>query len=104
MHLRHVVRAGEVPPPPHTHPHTGAMNKESLTPASAAVAAAILAIQEREGGMGANIREIAKETSMDPKAIRGNLADLTKRGIVEVDLAQHSGAAFDMWYSNEYVD
>lgn len=103
MHLRHVVRAGEVPPPPHTHPHTGAMNKENLTPASAAVAAAILAIQEMEG-VGASIREIAAATKMDPKAIRGNLADLTKRGIVEVDLAQHSGAACDLWYSNEYVD
>ena len=79
------------------------MNKENLTPASAAVAAAILAIQEMEG-IGASIREIAAATKMDPKAIRGNLADLTKRGIVEVDLKQHSGAACDLWYSNEYVD
>ena len=104
MHRRHVVRAGEVPPPPHKPTHTGAMNKENLTPASAAVAAAILAIQEREGGLGATILDIAKETSMDPTAIRGNLADLSKRGIVTIDLCVHSGAAFDMWYSNEYVD
>ena len=80
------------------------MNKENLTPASAAVAAAILYIQEREGGLGATILDIAQETCMDAKAIRGNLADLSKRGIVEIDLCVHSGAAFDMWYSNEYVD
>ena len=103
MHLRHVVRAAEVPPTPHT-THTGAMNRDNLTPASAAVAAAILAIQEREGGLGATILDIAQETGMDAKAIRGNLADLTKRGIVEIDLCVHSGASFTMLYSNEYVD
>lgn len=90
---------------PTTHTtHTGAMNKENLTPASAAVAAAILAIQEMEYGIGATILEIAEATKMAPREIRGNLADLTKRGIVYVDLKVHSGAAIDLWYSNEYVD
>lgn len=79
------------------------MNKENLTPASAAVAAAILEVMEYSGGLGANIHEIVKETGMDAKAIRGNLSDLVKRGIISIDLKQHSGAAFDMWYHNEFV-
>lgn len=65
------------------------MNKENLTPASAAVAAAILAIQEREGGLGATIGAIHQETDIDIKAIRESLTDLNKRGIVEIDFCVH---------------
>lgn len=80
------------------------MNKENLTPASTTVAAAILKIQEREGGIGVSIREIVMATKMDPKSIRGNLADLAQRKVVSVDRKEQSGAGCDLWYSNEYED
>lgn len=80
------------------------MNQENMTPASEAVANAIWNHQEYNGGMGASIEEIAEATGMDPKAIRGNLADLVKRELVYVDLKKHSGASCDMWYRTDYID
>ena len=41
---------------------------------------------------------------MDPKSIRGNLADLAQRRIIFIDRKELSGAACDLWYSNEYED
>jgi len=58
------------------------MNKENLTPTSATVAAAVLKIQEYGGGIGASLAELIEETKMDPKSIRGNLANLVQRKII----------------------
>ena len=65
------------------------MDKENLTQESAAVVAAIIAIQERKGELSPNIGAIRQETGMDIEAIRGTLTDLTKRGIVEIDFCEH---------------
>ena len=80
------------------------MNKENLTPTSATVAAAVLKIQEYAGGIGASLVELIEETKMDPNSIRGNLADLAQRRIIFIDRKELSGAACDLWYSNEYED
>jgi hypothetical protein len=80
------------------------MNKENLTPTSATVATAVLKIQEYSGGIGASLAELIKETKMDPKSIRGNLADLAQRRIIYIDRKELSGAACDLWYSEEYEE
>lgn len=74
-----------------------------MTNQSAKVAQAVLDIQEMEGGMGASLQEICKETGMSSKIVRGNLGDLVKKGIVEVDPKKASGAAYDMYYHNDYI-
>lgn len=74
-----------------------------LTNQSEAVAEAILDIMEMEGGMGASLKEICKETGLHSKIVRGNLGDLVKKGIVDVDPKKVSGAAYDMFYHKDYV-
>lgn len=78
------------------------MNYENITPQSQKVSEAILELQEMEGGMGCNIKELSRETAIPVAALRGNLTDLIQRGIIEVDLSAQSGATCNMYYHNGY--
>jgi hypothetical protein len=82
------------------------MNNASttLTAQSEIVSAAILDIQEREGGMGAGLWQVVKATGLDAKVIRGNISDLVQKGVITVDLKEHSGASCDMYYHSAYEE
>lgn len=67
-----------------------------LTEQSAKVAQAIYDLHDMEG-VGCNIHELAKETGLTEKVLRGNIADLVKKGIIEVDPKELSGARFDLY-------
>jgi len=87
-----------------THPKKTTMNNATitLTAQSEIVSAAILDIQEREGGMGAGLSQVVKATGLEVKMIRGNISDLVQKGIITIDLKEHSGASCDMYYHSAY--
>lgn len=76
----------------------------TLTPQSQAVAEAIYNEQDLGGGIGASLQEICKATGLSPKIVRGNLGDLFKKGIIDIDFAKDSGASCDLYYHNDWSE
>ena len=58
---------------------------QTLTENSANIARCIAAIQSFECGMGASMQQLERMTGLTPKAIRGNISDLVKKGHVTVN-------------------
>jgi hypothetical protein len=77
----------------------------NLTPGSQAVADAIYAEQEANGGIGASLKDICIDTGFSANVVKGHLGDLFKKDVITVDLAEYSSfLEHDLYYHNDWSE